>query len=129
MRRWILIVLLAVMPVQWAWASVAPYCGHETTAAAKKHFGHHEHQHQAGDQKVDDGDADPLNAVHADCEFCHLAASASLPAAPDEPIAALEEASVFATPPPGYVSHIPSGPERPDRLHATAAVRFGAAVA
>lgn len=31
MRRWLLILLLAILPVQFGWASVAQYAGHEVT--------------------------------------------------------------------------------------------------
>jgi len=41
-------VLLLVLPFQMIWAAAAPYCAHETNTSASKHFGHHEHRHQAG---------------------------------------------------------------------------------
>ncbi|MFY7916691.1 MAG: cation efflux protein, CzcI family [Rubrivivax sp.] len=73
MRRWFLILLLAVLPLQFSWAAVATYCGHETGAQAK-HLGHHEHQHtdQAG---VDKDSAPADQSVPAgfdfDCGHCH----------------------------------------------------------
>ena len=50
MRKWLAIVLLVFLPLQFSWAAVASYCQHETGAAAK-HFGHHAHQHKAADGK------------------------------------------------------------------------------
>ena len=46
MRRWLATLLLVLLPFQFSWAAVGGYCQHETGAAAK-HFGHHNHQHQA----------------------------------------------------------------------------------
>lgn len=130
MRRWLLILILMVVPAQFVWAAAAPYCAHETSPTAKKHIGHHEHRHQAGDtQTPTSGDDDlPGMTSHADCQFCHLSASASIPSAvrlmgvppPAPPPAGLH---------PAYLSHVPSGPERPDRSDSSAAVRIGGGVA
>ena len=70
MRRLFMIFLLVLMPLQLSWAAMASYCQHESGAAAK-HFGHHEHQHQA----VDGKDASPEPAQYSggdpDCAACH----------------------------------------------------------
>jgi hypothetical protein len=47
MRRWLSIFLLIVLPLQISWAVAATYCQHET--GSTKHFGHHDHKHQAED--------------------------------------------------------------------------------
>jgi hypothetical protein len=52
MRRWVFAFLLFVVPFQLVWGAAAPYCAHETSVSAKKHFGHHEHKHQAGGEIV-----------------------------------------------------------------------------
>jgi len=46
-RPFLAIFLLALLPLQFSWAAVASYCGHETQAGAE-HFGHHDdpHPHQ-----------------------------------------------------------------------------------
>ena len=44
MRRLLLILLLAFMPLQSIWAAAAGYCSHEETPGAA-HFGNHVHQH------------------------------------------------------------------------------------
>ena len=56
MRRWFVILLLALLPLQFSWAAVAAYCGLESDAQAL-HLGHHEHP-QAGPASVDE-DPDP----------------------------------------------------------------------
>jgi hypothetical protein len=129
MRRWLFLVLLCVMPFQLVWASVAPYCAHETGSAARKHFGHHEHQHQAGGELTmgldiqEDGSA----AYHADCESCHLGCSVTL-TTPAIAITASPHDALLGSHGPRYTSHVPSGPERPDRIELTPAARFGGVV-
>ncbi len=74
MRRFLLIFLVVMMPLQLSWAAVSSYCQHESGAAAK-HFGHHEHQHQQGTKVVgsDPTNAKAFGAVDTDCHFCHAA--------------------------------------------------------
>jgi len=70
MRKWLAIVLLVFLPLQFSWAAVASYCQHETGAAAK-HFGHHAHQHKAADGQ--DASPDPAKTLGGDpdCASCH----------------------------------------------------------
>jgi hypothetical protein len=116
MRRWLLILLLAVVPLQLAWAGTAVYCGHESAVAGATHVGHHEHVHvvstDGASASVDD--ADMSNTFHADCETCHFGASATLTMAPLG-TAMLPSAGLLGAASPRYLSHIPAGPERPDR--------------
>jgi hypothetical protein len=130
MRHWLIVLLLAVVPLQLAWAGAAVYCGHESAVAAAQHVGHHEHVHQPStvSDSAPADDADMSSAFHADCETCHFGVSATLTMAPlrtaVQPSAGLLGASL-----PRYSSHIPAGPERPDRpllplpRDATAALR------
>jgi len=128
MRRWVFALLLLVLPFQMVWASAAPYCAHETNSAAK-HFGHHEHRHQAGGEvtPAPDGNGSGSGLYHADCGTCHLGCAATLSA--PIPAAAL---LLPETPPiaslSSYTSYVPSGPERPDRSDISAAVRSGSGV-
>ena len=129
MHRWLLAILLLVVPFQLVWASAAPYCAHESGVSARKHFGHHEHKHQAGGEVVsatDDAD-DSTGAFHADCESCHLGYSAFMPAATPA-VGALPRGDTTGDPEPRYESHIPAGPHRPDRAHPAPAARFGGGV-
>lgn len=68
-----LIFLLAVLPLQFAWGAAVTYCRHEQGAAVG-HFGHHSHKHQAeakgetqsvsADQKVNPLADDPDCVAH-----------------------------------------------------------------
>lgn len=126
MRRLFLILLLAILPLQYAWSAAAAYCGHEQEQS--QHFGHHAHQHnaQAGSH---DGDGDDTGAgggdgklpgkakVHADCAVCHHAVQASILAGmappPDAASAGYPPSSDF-----NFTSHIADGPKKPDWLPA-----------
>jgi hypothetical protein len=117
MRRWVFVLLLMVVPFQWVWGAAASYCAHEASQATKKHFGHHEHQHEAGDEApaLDaDDPADPSGTHHADCESCHLGCHAVVQAAAPA-IATLPRDVAADRGPPRYRSHVPDGPRRPDR--------------
>ena len=114
MRRWLVVLMLLVLPMQFAWAAAAPYCAHEAATAAGKHPGHHQHVHQDGGdvaQAGDDGGGKSVN--HTDCASCQGSAAATLP----RPAAELHGAPrdlLHEPPAPRYRSHSPSGPERPD---------------
>jgi hypothetical protein len=125
MRRWVFAFLLFVVPFQLVWGAAAPYCAHESSASAKKHFGHHEHKHQSGSQTTPaaDGPNDGTGINHVDCESCHLGCSVALHAAAPE-IHAQPPAVDLSYQSPSYTSHVPSGPQRPDRADLTPAARF-----
>lgn len=112
MRRWLALVLLALLPLQFSWAAVAAYCGHEAGEAAL-HVGHHEHAH-AGlpEASPDISAADPGAVADFDCGHCH-GSGASLPAAQrDVDPAGLATARVTSA--PGALrTRAPSPPERP----------------
>lgn len=129
MRRWLLILLLMVLPLQMVWGAAAPYCAHEPAAAGKRHFGHHEHKHAAAsDRSAGAGeDVDGVGTVHTDCESCHLGCSATLPAVAVS-IAAPAHDSLLEYRAPSWSSIIPRGPERPDRARPATAARFGGGV-
>jgi len=114
MRRWLLILMLLVLPVQFVWAAATPYCAHEAASAASKHPGHHQHVHQDGSDVAKAGDDGAgLGAKHTDCASCHAGASATLPLPAAELTTAPREV-LREQPPSRYRSHTPSGPERPD---------------
>jgi hypothetical protein len=76
MRRWLTLLLLVVLPLQFTWAAAAGYCQHETSSTAG-HFGHHQHEHKASsdgglEQGLDGKSAAKLQG-DADCSYCHLA--------------------------------------------------------
>ncbi|MDQ4627526.1 cation efflux protein, CzcI family [Janthinobacterium lividum] len=124
MRRFFLILLLFVLPLQMSWAAASAYCLHEEGKAAQ-HLGHHSHQHKAeadadkqpfGDKKV--ADQQKKGQPHSDCNVCHGIGHAWLPAGSSLPVG--DTASVNAdTSPFFYASHIPDAPKRPDWSSAT----------
>ena len=114
MRRWLVVLMLLVLPVQFVWAAALPYCAHEAAAAASKHPGHHQHVHQGGNDAAKAGDdGGDLGANHSDCASCHSGAAATL-SLPKAELAAAPRDELREQPPSLYRSHTPSGPERPD---------------
>jgi hypothetical protein len=72
MKRFFLILLLALLPLQFTFAAVSTYCADETVeTTATAHFGHHEHN---DGKKINDlSKVKPVEktATDADCHFCH----------------------------------------------------------
>lgn len=127
MRKLFLILLLAILPLQYAWSAAAAYCGHEQEQSQQKrsHFGHHSHQHNAQAEPQhdvngsndrndsDDGKLPGKAKVHADCAVCHHAVQASLLSGASPP----PDAAGAAYPPSSmlhFTSHIAEGPKKPD---------------
>lgn len=67
MKRWLVVLLALLLPVQFAWAGAAAYCAHETDASRTQHFGHHEHVHKAAAEKP----AGAKSLGDNDCGTCH----------------------------------------------------------
>lgn len=91
MRRWFVLLLLALLPLQSSWAVAAAYCGHEAGPAVQ-HLGHHDpHGHAGAVSKADPAGTDSSSPSGAgvDCSHCHgaclsllaVCAGATLPAA------------------------------------------------
>lgn len=115
MRRLFLILLLAMLPLQFSWAVAASYCQHEQGKTVT-HFGHHAHDH-AG--KADsDGDTASKAQPDNDCCICHLAGTSVVPlTAPviipsDNP----HPQDVYAF---SFHSFIPDGLSKPNWRHAS----------
>lgn len=74
MSRWVVALMLALLPLQFSWAAVATYCQHErsTSASTVQHVGHHEHQHDSGASggKTKAGEKN-LDKFDPDCRSCH----------------------------------------------------------
>ena len=74
MSRWVVALMLVLLPLQFSWAAVASYCQHEraTSASTVQHVGHHEHQHESdttvGNAKVGEKNLDKFDP---DCRSCH----------------------------------------------------------
>lgn len=114
MRRWLLVALLFVLPLQMVWAAAAPYCSHETKPGVAAHFGHHEHEHQGTTPSLDvTDDGVGLTGGDVDCGSCHLSTGTTLPSsaiAVEVPACAVTLSDAV----PHYRSHTPPGPERPN---------------
>jgi len=110
MRRWLVILLLLVLPFQFAWSSAAAYCGHETSGSAK-HFGHHVHVHK--DASADAKHALGTAAPDLDCSVCHLGAPA-LPAEFATVAVAVPRAPFMPPDEMSPPSADAQGPERPN---------------
>lgn len=65
LRRFILISMMLLLPLQWSWAAAGSVCEHEDGG---QHFGHHAHQHHAADHG---GHDDEAFGHHPDCDACH----------------------------------------------------------
>lgn len=114
MRRWLLVALLFVLPLQMVWAAAAPYCAHEASPGATAHFGHHEHEHQGTPSPLAGADDSSGAATgDLDCGSCHLGASATLPCS-GVAVEAAAHTVVLNRDVPRYRSHTPPGPERPN---------------
>lgn len=109
MKKFLLVFLLLVLPFQMSWATVSAYCQHEKGAAAK-HFGHHDHQHQA--QNDDDSKDGPLVKIDKDCMYCHLSHVSIFTSSFVTPAVAPASMPAFAD---GYsiAFNPPDRPERP----------------
>ncbi|MBV8156545.1 MAG: cobalt-zinc-cadmium resistance protein [Dyella sp.] len=82
MRRLLLVFLVVLLPLQFAWAGAAAYCSHEQVDAQQGstwHFGHHTHEHKADDGH--DGGAKSAKSAKlpdGDCNACHFPGSHGL---------------------------------------------------
>lgn len=122
MRRLFLIFLLLMVQFQFVWGAAAAYCGHETSAVRAAHFGHHEHRHQGDESRAptSEKDSNGQGLAHADCGSCHFGTLGALPA-PGVVMAELSLSEYLAELGPRFSSHVPSAPERPDRIALVAA--------
>ena len=79
MKRWLILILMLLLPFTWSYVAAGEYCQHETGAAAA-HFGHHEHQHhdQEG-SSADKTSKKDASSKHADCGACQQAPAKALP--------------------------------------------------
>ncbi|MCO4095188.1 MAG: hypothetical protein HEQ37_17905 [Acidovorax sp.] len=81
MRRWFLVLLLVLLPLQSVWAEAAAYCQHESqlAGATTSHWGHHEHDH--GDAPLASGDdaSSAWAGVDVDCNVCHAGGACAVP--------------------------------------------------
>lgn len=66
-RRWLSILLLVLLPLQFAWAQAADYDVHGS-GSHEMHFGHHDHDHG---EPTDAPDGGAGGSIDADGHHCH----------------------------------------------------------
>ena len=109
-RKFLVIFLLAWMPMQLTWAAVSVYCKHERAQSSQSaHPGHHEHEHVT---PADSGMPADAATAHPDCSVCHTTTTLPAMGALMDLAAATQSllrfvASAFPVPPPG-------APDRPN---------------
>lgn len=125
MRRWLILFLLSLLPLQvsWAVAATVDYCAHDQDQTAP-HFGHHEeanahaHEHDApaAEAEKSHGDAENAGPLHLDHEHNHLSGFLGLLSAVDisarklPPLFPRGNALIYLSLPPGNL-------ERPNWCH------------
>lgn len=118
LRRCLFVLLLVVVPFQFAWSAASTYCGHEDGAGAS-HFGHHQHHAKAHlDDKTQNAKLKQIADGDDNCISCHVSL-AQQSAGADLPVIAMRAISPADTGPRIYRSPIPPGLERPARRIAT----------
>ncbi len=123
MRRWLILFLLALLPLQVSWAAAATvdYCAHDQGGAP--HFGHHEdanaHDHDVHDHDAHASEADQSHGagqLHLDHEHNHLSgflgllSEVDISARKSPQLFTRGDALIYLSPPPGNL-------ERPNWRH------------
>ena len=116
MKRFLITLLLLVLPLQSVWATAAAYCEH-ASGAHQPHFGHHNgHHHDASVDSTLTGD-NAGSGLDSDATHCHGAVSAVLmsplawpvlaSAEPPAPHAEVKRQAPALSPPerPQWISH------------------------
>ncbi|WP_416221439.1 cation efflux protein, CzcI family [Rhodoferax sp.] len=70
MRRWLLVFLLVLLPLQLTWAAVSTYCQHESMPSVQ-HIGHHAHKHATVTTDNDGSAGVDGVSVENECGVCH----------------------------------------------------------
>lgn len=117
LRRCLFVLLLVLVPFQFAWSAAATYCGHEAGSGAP-HFGHHQHHAKAQlDDKAQSAKLKQIADGDDNCVGCHVSLAqqsdgVQLPAILTRSVRPLDLGSR------SYRSPIPPGLERPARQFA-----------
>lgn len=110
-KKYVLILLMLILPVQYAWSAAAVYCQHEQDS--RFHFGHHAHQHKATSEES--GSDGKVKMADTDCEYCHMFSHAFFIPFDTRPVAPL--ALSYASPNTvSYTSPLPQRPPKPNWL-------------
>ena len=71
MRRFLCLLILIMLPLQWSYAAIGSYCSHERAREARQHLGHHELSPVSQDKKANDEDSRGGDRVDH-CAICHF---------------------------------------------------------
>jgi hypothetical protein len=80
MRKWLVLFLMLMMPLQLTWAATSAYCQHENGLSVQ-HVGHHGQQHFAQSDERASADQTQLAALDLDCGTCHAGCAISVASA------------------------------------------------
>lgn len=115
MRRWLVMLMLVLLPLQFSWAAVGSVCAADTGAPAGhadgQGHGHGPHDaHGADTAAVDDGASPGAPAV--DCGHCP-AHFLGLPTGPAAPVATARGNAQAVPAEVARAQHVPARPDRP----------------
>lgn len=107
--------MLVLLPLQFTWAAVACYCGHEIAATPLGHHDHADHSHAVQDADPDrqaGSDGTSPGSSDSDCGHCHGYSAGMFQVHGDFLV------QPHASAPPAWataraVGHVPAQPERP----------------
>jgi hypothetical protein len=110
MRRWFLVFLLVLLPLQLTWAAVSTYCQHESNSSTQ-HLGHHVHKHSgvpSDGAAILDGVSveNDCGVCHANCSVAFQSTSQTLPLNA-EPVRVGANAALYLT----YHQDLPERPQ------------------
>jgi hypothetical protein len=118
MRRALVVFMMVLLPFQWVWAAAASTYTHEAAGSAAQFSQHvHDHVHEHGAEQANvatDSEQASFAADHPHCGGSHVWADMSCHDAALPPISGWGCERIGAAT-SAYNSHIPAGPERPDR--------------
>lgn len=77
MKRYLVIFLLVLLPLQFSLAAMVGYCQHETDVAAK-HPGHHTNDHASADHRETGKNSSQSAGMYHDCATCHMGCTAAM---------------------------------------------------
>lgn len=109
MRRFLVLLMLFLLPFQVSWAVAANYCeqGHDQGKETISYFGHHDDEHKASPDAPDDGRYDFAH------DHCHLSSFLGILSAHTFAMSDSLQPLLHFVGRPHYPSLAPDKPERP----------------
>lgn len=112
MRRWLVLLFVVLLPLQFAWSAASAYCQHETSERQSHHFGHHFHTHKA---EAKQSTASKLMA-DSDCATCHATGTPAIAMKCDTLDFSTASAPAILVAMPRFSSALARAPDRPQWL-------------